>query len=1086
MKRFALLLLPALALSGAVAHSLPADDSNITRVHIVAHSHEDPGWLNTSDTYYQIKVNYIITNVVNSLLADERRTFQYVEMWYFRRWWLEQNATVRESVRGLVKERRLTFLTGGLCMNDEATTHFGAIIDQMTWGHRFLNATFGPDALPTVGWQIDPYGHSRSYTGLTAAMGFDTFVGQKIDFQEWNNRAATKSLEYQWQLPAFGAAPNPSLLGHLLDDNWGGYSFVLPVSPGTDRILVQEILGSGKALVSPNGHVELSMQASDGNLVLRHDGAHVWSSNTTGHPGAYLTLQKSDGNLVLRSADGVSLWASGPTNAITPPSKGARAILQDNCNFVVSDDNGLALWSLGTHCPPSLGASADDAWLSSAVEAMVKTVRKRQGLYLHSNEVLVLYGKDFYFQDAPRPFEDMERVMDHINSRPEVYGMNIIYSSPMKYAAAVRESSWESLPTYDGDLYPSRITQHYVRTGYFTSRAAEKQSDRTRWAQGHAATLLAAAHGSPNKAALNQGIAAMAAAVGIHQHHDAITGTNRDYVADDYVNKMTLAAEELQPSAAESAAVAAGLQADGAMACDERNVSVCAATESLLHNGTTTVLVFNSLAQRRTEVIEVPVPVSTVGARDTSGGKALRCEVHAAFLKDAERGHSWSAFILVEDLAPLESRAITITSGNGCTLVASEKMAADAKASLTGDGAITASVSGATGGLTTLGDVQVTSALEYYEPEMSGPHGSKKDTTSCASSYALRPHGQRLAYPSPTEVLLSRGELVQQSFSELQVSGAAQVVRVSAGVSAVQLLHAVGPLDISNGLGQEPVLRVSAPAINSKSLFYTDSNGLEMTRRVRRMEDWDNKTLNEPVSQNYYPATAAVALRDASAGPGLSLVIDGARGASSQADGELETMLHRRHVDNGCRVDQGYQMDDVSRIVGSTWVQTGSDEALAAGYRLRGLRALHPLQLYFLPGTPTPLSGGAHLAPLQALPPAVHLLTLQSLDEEMRCDPMALKLCISEGGAGQGSLLLRLRHLFAEDEDAEFSSAAEVDVANLLSPHWHVLRMAETTLSAARVLTNDVGPIVSLHPMQIRTFIVTVTENDAMPADIFV
>jgi len=523
--------------------------------------------------------------------------------------------------------------------------------------------------------------------------------------------------------------------------------------------------------------------------------------------------------------------------------------------------------------------------------------------------------------------------------------------------------------------------------------------------------------------------------------------------------------------------------ADGAGFCDERNVSVCAATQSLAQDGTATLIVFNPLAVKRTEVVEVPVPVSDVGAIGALLNDELRCEVHRAFLADSERGHSFSLFILVEDLAPLESRAITIVPGKGCNLVTAEKLAADATAPLTAEGAVTASVCGTTGGLTAVGDVQVASALEYYEPEMSDKHGTKKDTSSCASSYALRTRGDRLAYPSPAAVLLSRGELVQQSFSDLGTSGAAQGVRVSAGDSAVQLLHGVGPIDISNGLGQEPVLRVSAPAIDSKSVFYTDSNGLEMMRRVRRTEDWDNKTLNEVVAQNYYPATAAVAVRDANAGTSLSLIIDGARGASSQADGELETMLHRRHVDNGCRVDQGYQMDDASRIVGSTWVQAGSDDTLAAGYRLRGLRALHPPQLYFLPGAPKPLLEGAHPAPLQALPASVHLLTLQSLDEEVRCDPLELKLCATEVSSGPGSLLLRLRHVFAVDEEG--ASTVNVDVANLLSPRWRVLRIDETSLTAGRVLASDVDPVVSLRPMQIRTLIITV-EEAAKAADVFV
>ena len=124
--------------------------------------------------------------MVTSLLADKTRVFQYVEFVYFRRWWLEQNATTQEQVgayvgareaqitpsrahtraracanlflafslplcatntipaaqvRGLVASKQLVFLTGGLCMNDEAVPFHGEIIDQMSWGHRFVNTT---------------------------------------------------------------------------------------------------------------------------------------------------------------------------------------------------------------------------------------------------------------------------------------------------------------------------------------------------------------------------------------------------------------------------------------------------------------------------------------------------------------------------------------------------------------------------------------------------------------------------------------------------------------------------------------------------------------------------------------------------------------------------------------------------------------------------------------------------------------------------------------------------------------------------------------------------------------------------------
>lgn len=63
---------------------------------------------------------------------------------------------------------RLEFVLGGWCMNDEASTHYNAMIDQHTLGFSFLEQEFGACARPRVGWQIDPFGHSREQASMFA------------------------------------------------------------------------------------------------------------------------------------------------------------------------------------------------------------------------------------------------------------------------------------------------------------------------------------------------------------------------------------------------------------------------------------------------------------------------------------------------------------------------------------------------------------------------------------------------------------------------------------------------------------------------------------------------------------------------------------------------------------------------------------------------------------------------------------------------------------------------------------------------------------------------------------------------------
>jgi lysosomal alpha-mannosidase len=164
-------------------------DPKKLNIHLIAHSHDDVGWHLTPDAYYILEVRTIITNYMKSLQVSPNRKFTQVEIYFFHRWWSEQNEETKNQVKKLVNNGQLVFTNGGWCVNDEGVAHYHNIIDQMTFGLRFLDDEFGKCGHPKISWQIDPFGHSKEMASLFAQMGFDAHV---------INRGAQKG-EFIWK-----------------------------------------------------------------------------------------------------------------------------------------------------------------------------------------------------------------------------------------------------------------------------------------------------------------------------------------------------------------------------------------------------------------------------------------------------------------------------------------------------------------------------------------------------------------------------------------------------------------------------------------------------------------------------------------------------------------------------------------------------------------------------------------------------------------------------------------------------------------------------------------------------------------------
>jgi alpha-mannosidase len=97
-------------------------------------------------------------------------------------WYEEQPEETREIVRQLVKDGRLEFINGGWSMHDESVTHYEDMINNMMKGHEYLLKEFG--VKPSIGWHIDPFGHSSANPRLFADMGFEAWFFARIDKED--------------------------------------------------------------------------------------------------------------------------------------------------------------------------------------------------------------------------------------------------------------------------------------------------------------------------------------------------------------------------------------------------------------------------------------------------------------------------------------------------------------------------------------------------------------------------------------------------------------------------------------------------------------------------------------------------------------------------------------------------------------------------------------------------------------------------------------------------------------------------------------------------------------------------------------
>ncbi|KAJ6729120.1 ALPHA-MANNOSIDASE [Salix viminalis] len=722
-----------------------------------------------------------------------------------------------------------------------------------------------------------------------------------------------------------------------------------------------------------------------------------------------------------------------------------------------------------------------------------------------TNHIMWLMGTDFRYQYANSWFRQMDKFIHYVNQDGRV---NALYSTPSIYTD-VKYAADEEWPLKTEDFFPYADHPNAYWTGYFTSRPAFKGYVRLMSGYYLAARQLEFFKGrntsGPNTDAL-------ADALAIAQHHDAVSGTERQHVAADYALRLSIGYKEAEKLVASSLASLAestsnirqGKTVTSFQQCPLLNISYCPPSEADLSGGKSLVVVaYNPLGWKREEVIRIPVSTERVMVRDSSGGEIesqllpiSNATLHIRKYVKAYLGESphdalkyWLAFSA--SLPPLGFNTYIVSgakqAGPSSTISLVQTSNESTNETIeVGQGSLKLLYSADEGKLSHYLNSRslVTSTAGQSYSYYTGNDGTDKDPQA-SGAYVFRPNSTlpiKPQYQVPLTVM--RGPLLDEVHQQLN-SWISQVTRVYKGKEHAEVEFTIGPIPVDDGIGKEITTQITA-TIKSNRTFYTDSNGRDFIKRVRDSRtDWELQA-NQPIAGNYYPVNLGIYVQDNSTE--LSVLVDRSVGGSSLVDGQIELMLHRRLLHDDLRGVGEVLNETVCfldrceglTIQGKFFLRIDQLGEGAKWRRTFGQEIYSPVLLAFTEqdgsneiNFPQPTFSG--IDPSYSLPNNVAVITLQELDN--------------------GKVLLRLAHLYETGEDKDYSVMASVELKKIFPKE--IVKVTELSLSGNQERTDmekkrlvwkvegsageeskvvrggPVDParlVVELFPMEIRTF----------------
>ncbi|XP_075884483.1 epididymis-specific alpha-mannosidase [Nelusetta ayraudi] len=761
---------------------------------------------------------------------------------------------------------------------------------------------------------------------------------------------------------------------------------------------------------------------------------------------------------------------------------------------------------------PNMSLPVTKETVHAYAQAMVDNIKQRAG-WFRTNHVLWPWGCDKQFYNSSVQFGNMDPLMKYINSNSKVFGVTVQYATLSEYFSAIYQSNlvWETRGSQD--FLPYSTDSHQAWTGFYASRNVLKGVARQASSQLHAAETMFTRYrvnfpdGPVAKEWALDKLKALRWAVSEVQHHDGITGTESPKVTDMYLQHLTQAMMGVEELQAALFLLPHNLGLPG-------NLGASFHKEGLYKTLEQHVMVYNPLAWNVTTIINMTVTFPAAAVFD-DGGQPVPAQIQPS----AHSNTSFDLFVVVE-LGGLQTRKYLIKlRDKQCSGQPNCSWTYQARGVLFERRSVRDWLRTGRRLLPVLNDcyklmfdqdTNLLHSITYLE--------DKRRVRMTQDFWEYRANGDVKAGPISDNYIFSANSSAVRAYKavEMEIIPGKIVTEIrqlfyreendrdhaftittrvpecfgsKVPCHRLEQSYSVGPLVLNT----EVVLRTASSLKNNRSL-YTDDNGYQMMKRRHR------EFTNNTAARNYFPMVRAAYMEDELSR--LVLVSDRAHGVSSQANGQLEVMLHRR-LWNNLAWNLGYNLtlNDSSVVTPTLWMLLGSRSTTSKLWQREAVALQHRPVVMPIDRPQKPRKEYRKGSPVHpvVLPPNLHLLTL-SIPGWNFSSNHSVHLSYVNSGRGLHSdpdynrVLMRIMHLFEKGEDPELSKPVTINIKDVLQGIGEVRVLEERSLTgtwdvttlqrwkwrtADNTETNDSrrrpgdDPFtVTISPKEIRTFFV--------------